>query len=735
MRTVSRRKVLNRYQKDAPTPEPLTRYGQRATLRIKPKSRGKSQIANYSMIEPSKVLKVSKKDVVILKQALEDLWAKFNIREEHRIKFRDLMTKINIYEAAVEIVKEMEQIEKNTEPIQILEKSVLNREDILTKINELIKNEDKEKIRMESTELLLKLRKETHSVLSSLKKWREKLKNNIDFIYTGENYLLKMRSDYFNLIKTSLNEIYDFEQEKSDVVLISPKIIQIESAYFKQKLKTVTDAAKTGKLRVPVSKTTLPKYVKSNKYFENEIKNLTKSPMSDNIEKIGNFPEIQILSLKIKEANLSEFLLNYFKKIPENIISAFGQPNKIIENSVNGINPKWFSFSIKSGAVTSPKGIFTYNKNGDSDKNIINLIHISCLKDLDEENMIQKAINFIFEKENCDEIHIRLYHTQIGEKYQCDQTLEKLFHEKLGFKWLQMVNENPNERYTIFKILKPAAKNNNENSHDSSIKIQTNLFSVKIINFVAMRKGGDKEPAPTQKKQFFWNQSGILTLLSNLEINKGIIKNALLHKLYDFSQNIKEPIIGTKIYGNEELKKTNSLLESQKILLPHEIEESLISGSSDSLCSIFSISGNWQAYSYAIIKNEGKKIKYLRLRQNSTLLFEDPKKGNLILIPAEEQRICLFIYKFGIFFNILLNEKDKMLLEIKGKSQGEFYEYIQEKLQFFNKNKKKGIICNDLWIPGFEYKFNQRIPFLETILLEDGKHIERVFIKSKYIKN
>jgi len=213
-----------------------------------------------------KTLKVSKRDVIVLKQAVEDLWTKHNFPSNHQTSFRKLISRLNFYKAAVAIVNEIESIEKNTEPYQQLKKAAERRNDLLNKVQNI-------ESKNEAISYLQELRTETCEVINRLKAWRTKLDDHtLTFEYNKENYVITIHNDYFRLIQSQLANWFSFEKSKVDALLLSPKVIEINSIYFKYHPIAITNTTQDNTLRVPLSKDLLHKFVSTQKYFENELK-------------------------------------------------------------------------------------------------------------------------------------------------------------------------------------------------------------------------------------------------------------------------------------------------------------------------------------------------------------------------------------------------------------------------------------------------------------------------------
>eukprot|EP00826_Nyctotherus_ovalis_P047014 TRINITY_DN5358_c0_g3_i2.p1 TRINITY_DN5358_c0_g3~~TRINITY_DN5358_c0_g3_i2.p1 ORF type:complete len:279 (+),score=63.53 TRINITY_DN5358_c0_g3_i2:678-1514(+) len=209
-------------------------------------------------------LKVSKKDAVVLKQALEELWSKGEFPESHKTAFKRIIEKLNIYKAVVMMVNEMESIERNTHLFQQLKYTVTTRNTLLKKLYNATE-------KSEMINLLAQLRVETCEVINKLKAWRAKIEDNsLVFEYEGENYVITVRDEYFRLVESEVGKWFMLEKEKADVLLLSPKVIEVNSTYFKY--YPVSNNTESGKLRVPLNKDQLHKFVSAQKYFENELK-------------------------------------------------------------------------------------------------------------------------------------------------------------------------------------------------------------------------------------------------------------------------------------------------------------------------------------------------------------------------------------------------------------------------------------------------------------------------------
>jgi hypothetical protein len=129
------------------------------------------------------------------------------------------MTQVQREEA---IHREAGELQKGSEPILHVLKSVTKREDLISQLYELesrVGETPDEIVQKEASEVLEKLRITSLSVIESILSWRVRLSKPLAFLWQDQNYLIKMRSDLNFLQQSALSNYFFFSEGASDPFL------------------------------------------------------------------------------------------------------------------------------------------------------------------------------------------------------------------------------------------------------------------------------------------------------------------------------------------------------------------------------------------------------------------------------------------------------------------------------------------------------------------------------------
>lgn len=303
--------------------------------------------------------------------------------------------------------------------------------------------------------------------------------------------------------------------------------------------------------------------------FEAELRLLNISP--DN-QVISN---VVLRGLSITEANLPEFLDDYFKKLPNETTSFFGTAEQLINAAFTlGNNPQFLYLSDnKNVSLTEMKGLCVFSIKKDfenSGKTIVYLLHASTISGgIDNEIILKESLNYIRKTINSvDQIRIT--------KEQLESNIHKMLLEIFNFKW------NAEEHFLYIECGKMGE--NIPNPY-----IISNLkhdFFFKVAHFLVLGKEADKEPVQTDckllfnyisvGKQFFWAPGNLLSTLSQLKI---VELPDTLAKIKDYYEVDPKELPDTKIINSAVLEEINASLIKQKIQLPsvlHTGEEVIV---------------------------------------------------------------------------------------------------------------------------------------------------------------
>lgn len=174
-----------------------------------------------------------------LLKSIESLWNIKEIPEETQKSLKSCIEKLPRQKAINLLNHEIKSLKENTSQSQAVLKSIKSREDSLKSIHELnsyLKSTNwlpLKEVHLQCAELLHGHRLFTLNVIESITKWRKTLTDSllvnnssvgfIEFKYSKENYLLKLRNDLDFLKNSEFSKILNFSNE-NDPLLVTPSI-------------------------------------------------------------------------------------------------------------------------------------------------------------------------------------------------------------------------------------------------------------------------------------------------------------------------------------------------------------------------------------------------------------------------------------------------------------------------------------------------------------------------------
>jgi hypothetical protein len=246
------RSHLSKYTEDASQLQsmvPVPATGRRSQVRVKKllannparnTSEAKKSEARYRL-NASKVLTITRKDLGILRTALDRCWEKASMPHSYQAAMRDVLTNMSIYDAAIVIANELEATEKGGNVMQVLQKEAGKREMALTELIQFAQSLESnlEKLQLEETKntavaRLLSYQKATYLAFTAYRDWRTKLGPSgakIPFSFNNKNYIEKVAEDYIQLAQSPLKLLFTFQQPKPDVFLTASQIAHGISKY------------------------------------------------------------------------------------------------------------------------------------------------------------------------------------------------------------------------------------------------------------------------------------------------------------------------------------------------------------------------------------------------------------------------------------------------------------------------------------------------------------------------
>ena len=179
--------------------------------------------------------------MLYLQQELRKCWEAYGIDEYHRGVFNEHLQGMSAEEFSPILAKEIEDFGREKAAVQLANTGIVAREECIKHITALegaIQDEGApQEAFTEAVNLLHSLRMLSLNVVECIVKWREHLlcikaqvnpesaksPTAIPFLWRGENYLTKMKSDSLFLAESAYSRVFNFSA-KSDPFLVFPSL-------------------------------------------------------------------------------------------------------------------------------------------------------------------------------------------------------------------------------------------------------------------------------------------------------------------------------------------------------------------------------------------------------------------------------------------------------------------------------------------------------------------------------
>ena len=154
---------------------------------------------------------------------MEEMWEVQGIPEVHRVEFKHRLEGCTPTQREDLIHKEIADLLRGGEPIQVLMEAVKRREELITQLYDLetkVGEAGHEALQKETAVVLENIRNLSLAVIENLLSWRLRLSKPAVFLYHNQNYLIKMKTDLNFLQNSSLSGYFFFSETGSDPFLL-----------------------------------------------------------------------------------------------------------------------------------------------------------------------------------------------------------------------------------------------------------------------------------------------------------------------------------------------------------------------------------------------------------------------------------------------------------------------------------------------------------------------------------
>lgn len=156
--------------------------------------------------------------VGLLKEELELTWTTFKITEQHRSLFLSALERLPNLQAAIKIAREIDTIEKGSSNITSVLNTISIRELKLIELQSQLNETRLDPIFY--AKLIDSLRNLTISLIDCIEIWKKEFNSFEHFLWQGQNYYEKMRTDSDFVAESGLKHIFCLF--KSDPLFIGP---------------------------------------------------------------------------------------------------------------------------------------------------------------------------------------------------------------------------------------------------------------------------------------------------------------------------------------------------------------------------------------------------------------------------------------------------------------------------------------------------------------------------------
>ena len=480
---------------------------------------------------------------------------------------------------------------------------------------------------------------------------------------------------------------------------------------------------------------------------ESEIENSQKLNISKNKDVNGdkdiineeiNIENIEIEAEEIKKAyinftielykdklsSLKDIYQNYYKKIPEKIKIGFKIQSNIVKY-IEGIYPK--ILLVKSNKANSQIiGIITlnyiaYNSNSiilgkikaNNYNKMLNISSISCLEELQFEEILVNTIDFCQEFFYFEYILLQLYYLNKNGQFILYSDLEKIIKNQAKFKWVNMENDG------IDRKIKYRYANNNYSKNKSIDELNNNIINLRTINIIGFEDEENYKYNDIRKLSFINDFSTNYLLLEMIgqnnykisdNINRGInYINSLISKVTfkkmnhicaDFliSQIGKGEDIKSFIKDNESFVGGGEMIEKIDERIFYDLYFAFAAiNINNSFKNI--IKRKYNGFIYNILFNDQINAFSIKDNNNNDMQF--------FLIKSSEQNTSIIIYEFKK--NESLEDIIKLLYSGNNNNNEDNEKNISEvfKELFSKVTKKPAKINQNIYIPSFKIFLNR----------------------------
>lgn len=557
-----------------------------------------------------------------LKQEIENAYIAKGIPIDYLKILNAIIENLEIKYTIWILNKHLYELQIDRDSLQAALKTVKIRERFLQQVLELADQENLN--RKDAAEYISNLAIYSVQTVEAISLWKSEISSlnpkmsKQNFVYHGENYLLKMTSDLQFLKNSKIS------------FLIGEKYFEgFIPSFCEKKFRNFAR-------RVVEAETKLLDELHPNaKESLFELRNKKKGLMDKRHSETGNVSYDEA-RLEVKEihGDVVEEISKYAKSVPEQIKNCLGDPELVYANSLKLKFPAYFWVESND----SRAGMFILNiENQKTLQKRLFLSHISALDMNKLEKVIELAVDYCKQNYPCDEIRVALSSPQNAEgKYESDKSIKQFF-DKLGFRWKVLTKD-----WTEIPVHMLGLNITKAESAPNSGIFQDSI----LITYSCT--GQENDSKSSQNSGF--SAIGIASVLANMEFNGQGAGNSVSSVLKNISKTWKPPFFKVSLEKSLDSVKENT--EKLGLQLTNLVDK-------ETWLALSSIELNWVKFLTTTWKN--KKYIYIH---NCDIDVMASKSGLVYIIPTEDPNFKVFLIPTSELVNSPIERSKVIFSEI-----------------------------------------------------------------------
>ena len=411
-------------------------------------------------------------------------------------------------------------------------------------------------------------------------------------------------------------------------------------------------------------------------------------------EVLENLTSVDFKPVKAYEETMSKILEDYYENIPELQLQVLPQIDILEQELEKGTNPCWY-WALSQNKIV---GLLAFKFDPSKEDRQLVLVHYSSLSDSAYMMILDKAVEFLWKLDPCQEIRVNLYMT--GGIPELPREIKAKYTE-LKFKW--------KTQYSIpeFGIKIDVMGKTRPNNLKSSLKIEEpklGLLNGCLIETTRENLDAD-EKAVNEMIQVGNRQillSSILSLFGKLDKGQIKLTDYCKTKLQGDISDVLEIINSTDSFNfplienlvSENIQEIQSFFSQKN--LKFSATEAKLSG------SILDLNFNWVGATHVDYTVNEKVYKFLRFKNKDIKHYKGDDNTEFFRVPTSSPNLQAFFIRYRGMLEELNSELKYFKTDL-------FYK-IEDMLKEMPDASSFG---SELWVPAFNKQVKWEIPWIK----------------------